>query len=241
MVASFEGQGRKLTLAEFFGLALVFNVSLPELLLNADAEWAFLAEGRDIRRDALVRLLKGCHPGKLSKGDLRGSDLHKARDAGRGEFLRWATIVDLVRGRGNETWEMLMEWEQAASQGRLEKYIAKRLATEPSVITLASLIKWGCSASEERDRRAEIRPDAKQHISRLLIRELHPMVAKNQDHWTISVEQLTGRRKGLLIEMQSGLKVLIEGKSSNRSRASEQTRDLPPKSQHRKASDEPET
>lgn len=60
----------------------------------------------------------------------------------------------------------------AVELSELERRIALRLGVDAAELLQVAADLWGHSPTQERDRRSETRPGAKQHISRELIREL---------------------------------------------------------------------
>lgn len=199
VVAALENGGKKLDIAELVELSLTLGVPITELICG-QIGWLTLRKGLDIRPAALAKLLSGHQPDDLSNADIRVSaesttDVHCLL-----KFI--LSQITHLSNRGSEEsedphdvisnsteyFEGLSKWTRA-NQGRLECYLARLWSTDPSVIGLGSLLCWGRSVSDERDRRARCSPYAKQKVGREVVAELKSRMTRQGNRWVVHVEQ----------------------------------------------------
>lgn len=167
VVAALERGGKRVTAADLIGLAIAFDVPLAGLV-PAGREAVALGEGSSINGRGLRKLLAGSHPNALT---LREHIMPERAPDGLWEqaeaaLAAWNIPTDR---RGFEA--LLVE-----AEGELEQRIAARLENQPMIVAAAARALWGRSATDERERRAERRPRARQHISRELLAEIEAWV-----------------------------------------------------------------
>jgi transcriptional regulator with XRE-family HTH domain len=200
-VAALENGGKRLEMADLVALSVVLDTDMASFLAS-DAEWVSLSSDIEMRTNALVKLIHGCSPREIAKEDFRPT----SRGEGFDLYLRTVLHSLLDSLARSELAPRL-----ADPQPELEQYLARQLGTSPSLIALASLVLWGRTASEERDRRAESRSNAKQFVGREIARELKETLIRRRGSWVVRVDRETPDR---LIEMPDGVKLLVKGKFS---------------------------
>lgn len=169
IVAALEADGRQLTREEEIGLAIIFECALEDLYATKERVLP-LNEETGIRSSALRRILRGEKP-----SDLESSNF-PLTDSGKEALNRSLEIRSMRMGRliprGFTVGDL-----RKASNGELERGIAKTLGESSYNVAAVSLHLWGHSATEERERRVE-QGQARQWASRDLREEIQDVFDK---------------------------------------------------------------
>ncbi|MET7395957.1 helix-turn-helix transcriptional regulator [Dactylosporangium sp. NPDC005572] len=157
-VAQVEVGARRLTLQEFFLLALVYETTPAALVGGEDEELVALTTTTAMRAGDLRSLLSG---------------QVVATDRLRPETGIGTTRATLSHAVGQPT---------SPEVGEAERYVARRLRKSVEEINAAAVERWGRSLSEERDRRLDVHTGVsarrlqalRGHVTRELLTELMP-------------------------------------------------------------------
>jgi hypothetical protein len=190
VVAAIENGNRRVSVEELVGLSIVFATPLGEFVASGRDRWLTISEEGAVKSHALVDVFSGANP-----LDLPATSFDSPRRKREVAALRRAVemtarvarraskqLPDVSAFSWGEVWEI-----DSASKGELERHIARRVRPHDDVgdaafdVATAAFRLWGHSATEERDLRALDRPEAKQHISREIVREISEALAPRRE------------------------------------------------------------
>jgi transcriptional regulator with XRE-family HTH domain len=174
-IAALKTGRRSLSVEELHIILVIFQVALPDLESELGDRVA-LSPGATVSAEDLPRIVRGEPPHSLQASMF---------DEAIRRFLR-RSVPQLERL--NRLWDAPSEEQARAAsdaRGEAEQKAARRLGSEPLIVSVAAYRTWGHSLTEERERRLassapkDATPESLQrrrgHVTRRLVDELRPL------------------------------------------------------------------
>jgi transcriptional regulator with XRE-family HTH domain len=205
VVAALEAGSGHLSLEEAIGLALALNCSVLDLVPGRGV--VGLGETGELQARTLRDLLRG----EVSRGAtpypgrrISAKEMSKIAQSyvsltydPDGPPPGWEDLRDAVvhvsTGTGKS---QILAMLHVAAMGSLEQDLARALERDAHWLVILGYAEWGRAPTEERDHRSRDRPEARQHASREIRRELTKLV----DQPDLVLTDASGRK--VVLEMK---------------------------------------